>query len=322
MHPRDIVEDVAISFGGLFTGGSKSARPIATDEITKTAFNWIGSIVGSFRSWINVWQSDDAAITRVLIPTNDFKGGFMLFEEIDTIVDSWSEKEIFMIHGSGNGLYASSWMVDYTSTATRLIKGVAGATVFDVYLSTPAFTYPGYTDVRNYITQADQYRAASNDLDLSTTAYSVFPIGVFSATAGATGFLGILSDMWVGLGNTSAGPALDRGITFPDDSANRQLVQCGNIVLPWTGDSTVPQMQTTPSTATADAIFGGYLDTSGVSITTYYQMQAVDSGAPVGLRPYHHGWTVTGTPDTDGSQTTAPYGGPLTQIAVVSTWNE
>jgi hypothetical protein len=65
-----------------------------------------------------------------------------------------------------------------------------------------------------------------------------------------------------------------------------------------------------------------YVLTSGATIgvgaaDVTYLMRAIDDGAP-GL--YYHYWLVTGDPDPTGAQTTAPFGGPLSDIVVAGTY--
>ena len=50
-------------------------------------------------------------------------------------------------------------------------------------------------------------------------------------------------------------------------------------------------------------------------------MMAIDGGYP-GPGIYYHTWTVSTQPDPTGSLTTAPYGGPLTNISVSAQWTE
>ena len=51
--------------------------------------------------------------------------------------------------------------------------------------------------------------------------------------------------------------------------------------------------------------------------TTYFMMRGIDTGSGFGI--YYHYWTVTGRPDFTGASTVPPFGGPLTEIVVVST---
>jgi len=57
----------------------------------------------------------------------------------------------------------------------------------------------------------------------------------------------------------------------------------------------------------------------GPTVTTSYLMRAIDSGYG-GPGVYYHYWLTTCAPDTDASETTAPFGGPLTDIVVAGTY--
>jgi hypothetical protein len=57
----------------------------------------------------------------------------------------------------------------------------------------------------------------------------------------------------------------------------------------------------------------------GPTVTISYLMRAIDGGFG-GPGIYYHHWLVIDAPDSDASETTAPFGGPLTDIVVAGTY--
>ena len=79
----------------------------------------------------------------------------------------------------------------------------------------------------------EQSQAAQVD-DISGELYMT-DIGFVCSDIGARGQRGASTDIWWGPYQVAS-----TGDTFPVDANNRQFVIFGSLVLPWTGDSTIP----------------------------------------------------------------------------------
>ncbi len=89
-----------VSFGGKYVGGDTTNKPTAVDEIEAgVQQQWLGPMTGAFSSWVHAWQSDDGSRTRVLITiaTTGARGGYYLFDEIDSSSPNWEQREIALI---------------------------------------------------------------------------------------------------------------------------------------------------------------------------------------------------------------------------------
>jgi hypothetical protein len=141
------------------------------------------------------------------------------------------------------------------------------------------------------------------------------------ADYGYNGFHGVIDDLW--FGPTVLEP--DPGDTFPDDPNNRLLTIAGQVVMPWTGDSTLPEMGIGGQPHNTHSVH--FIDTSdvtGVALTKYFQMIGLDTGSPA--QPFYHSWVVINNPDPTGAQAVGPdappNGGPLINIFVSAQWTQ
>jgi hypothetical protein len=156
--------------------------------------------------------------------------------------------------------------------------------------------------------------------DAGSPAYPIHPIPLM-ADYGYNGHHGFIDDMWWGsldLANPSSS-------TYPNDPDNRQFAQVGEVVFPWTEDSTLPLLGGVG--VVNDTFDGHFIDTSdltGTGITKYFQMTGIDTGNP--SQPAYHSWVVSDTPDPSGALATGPdappFGGPLTEIIVSAEWTD
>lgn len=297
------------SLGGLFTGGTISARPTATDEITiQTGGFWSGGLQAA-NTWVHVWHEDTGARTRVLV-SNDISDPllFWILDEIaNTFSDNWSDPEIFCIF-EGPQAVSNEVMGDVPVVSTAA-KAVDNSTELDVSLT--GFGYetvsPGFGGT-NWITEQEAGQVA-NELG-NNIGFPICPILATVSTIGGRGVHGIVSDVFFGA------DALSVGTTYPNNTFAKQFAQAGRVVLPWTNDDTIPLFDATAAENTADGHFMG----TGSSLereTTFYRMVGIDSGAPVDQYPFYVYWTASIVPDVNGEEAgTLPFGGPLIDIAI------
>ncbi len=216
---------IYVSAAAGFTGGSITARPTATDEVL--AGNHI-PVVPAFgtgpRVIVHAWQSTDGACTRLDVWQGGVQTAFWLFEKPKNPTVGWTNPSVSFI---SNGAATFS-EIFYNSTPTRT-RGRFGSTWADMSF-TAEYSYsiaPG----SYHVASADEIGAQPNDFDGS---WPFLPIGIVSKTVGSRGRHGQLHDIWW------KPKAVGRGDTFPNDSAARQFVALGEIILPWTGNATVP----------------------------------------------------------------------------------
>ena len=75
----------------------------------------------------------------------------------------------------------------------------------------------------------------ADQVDDITGELGMYEIGFVCHIVGARGQRGAVSDLWWGPTDVAS-----TGDTFPVDASDRQFVQMGVYVFPWTGDSTIP----------------------------------------------------------------------------------
>ena len=68
--------------------------------------------------------------------------------------------------------------------------------------------------------------------ELQGSGHNMFPVMLWSETPGARGFIGTVTDMWVGNSTAASGD------TYPNDTS-RLFVQVGDMILPWDGSAVV-----------------------------------------------------------------------------------
>jgi len=158
--------------------------------------------------------------------------------------------------------------------------------------------------------------AVGNELDTSNTAYPMVPISLISGY-GYRGMHGFLDDLYWGTDLFDTDP----GNTYPAQTSNRQWAQAGHVIHPWTEDDTVPYfgISTVEPHTAMNGHFTGVDDTSGNGKVEYFQMTAIDEGAP--LYPTYTSWVVRDNPDTSGTNASPDYG-PISNIHVSARWIE
>ncbi len=214
--------DVIVSAAAGFTGGSVTARPTATDEkVVTTAF--INGAVNTTHQ-LHGWQSSDGQCNRVM----GWAGGtinqfFVLCDLAQNPVTGWTNPCVYSFMTTGATGIASAFAT-LAALTTLNMRGLGpanfqGSTTFEAYSTNTAL--PTSTAIG----------AATNAFDNS---WPVLPMGIASNAAGNTGRIGNLYDIW------HAPVGVPDGNTFPDSCTVRSYVKLGGVVLPWTGDSTIP----------------------------------------------------------------------------------
>jgi len=300
--------------GGLYTGGSISVDPTATDQVTISSFSqWNGGLT-SYSSWVHVWHSSDGARTRIVV-SNDSANTLRLFWILDEIEDpfpdNWNNPEVVMIYTSTTNAIDRDILSNSPVNST-VAKGYDGTSSFDVYVYSQGYSSAG-AGFDNWFLERPA-GTVGNELQ-SSPGFPISPIGVLSDTTGTRGIHGVLTDLWFGHEDRA------NGSTYPNSTTNKLLAQAAEVIFPWTGDDEIP-LFAGGSTAetTIDGTFIGYGSTNAATtISQNFLMIAEDSGAPMGQKPFYVTWKVVGSPDSDASEApTPPFGGPLINVAVTA----
>lgn len=214
---------IVASFSAGFTGGSATARPTATDEVTLISANTWG-LGTNVQHIIHAWQSTDGACTRLQAwsggTTNDL---FLVLDKGQSPVSGWTNPAtLIAIRTNFAGQIASSFA---NITAANVVKMMgAGSVQFSgslTYEQTSAGALQSLASVGT----------APNTFD---TAWPVLPMGVCAQAASGAGRLCNLFDIWY------KPSGITDSDTFPSSATARDQAALGGVVLPWTGTSTVP----------------------------------------------------------------------------------
>jgi hypothetical protein len=308
--------DMLISWSptGVYTGGSISVDPTASDQITLQASGeWNGNL-SVYNSRVHVWHTEDGSRTRVVV-TNDVQGPslFWILDEINPIPDNWATNPevVYILEGIGAMNFSASGNLPAIPITGNAAKSWNDTSGFDIALFSLGYdSVPSGFGGFNWISR---HKMGEKGNVLNDDApFPMSPIGVISEVTGFRGIHGILADLYVG--------HQDRpdGTTYPSSTTERLWAQAGDIILPWTGDSTIPLFNITDNTE--NGVLVGFGASAVVGAAKTFVMIGVDTGAPLLSQPFYHFWTVTGEPDPTGAfavgSDAPPFGGPLTKIYV------
>lgn len=224
---QSTIIETYFSEGGLFTGGSLTANPTATDQVLAAPYTgaqgwWDHLDCTSTPARLHVAMSDDGEITRWWIYMAGYCPCFFSVEKPKDAVSGWTPPWFAVacvdLYSGTSNRPTYAYLNDIkTNTACRL-----NSTKDQLYLTSEGCV----------TSMLGQLQTWTNDLDSST--WPMFPIGLFSDTPASRGRHGTMTDIWWG-STTRA-----EGDHYPADTT-RQFVQVGDLVLPWLGDGTIMQ---------------------------------------------------------------------------------
>jgi hypothetical protein len=220
---------VRMSPSAGFTGGTTTATPTAADQVTLALGTDVTVASGTYKGWnplpangvvdvMNVMQSTDGAVTRVLWYANSAAPALWCLELASSPVSGWPAPSVVgLVKSTGNNTadfptYAN--LVALTTDSQRKHHAL-GASAMNLVWTTEGCG--GQT--------IGQRQTVANDLDGN---YPVTPMGYESETTANRGRHGLAIDTWAV--STTNGP----GDTYPAD-ASRQFVVHGNFLHPWNG---------------------------------------------------------------------------------------
>ena len=199
-----------------FSGGSKTARPTATDELTvASSGQWLATSDVSNR-W-SVMQSTDGQCTRILV---GYSGNFttlIVLDKPNNPTTGWTTPNFSAFYFANGGLSISTTGV--ISAISPNARSRIGSTNGSVTL-----TIEGIGN--NFATDTTIGNIA-NEVDSS---WDMWPLGIACITSGARGRHGSLFDLW------AISTARASGDMIPADGSN-QFAVFGNFVLPWNGSA-------------------------------------------------------------------------------------
>lgn len=215
---------IIVSWGAGFTGGTATARPTATDEVVLLSNgNFIAGNVATPLQ-IHAMMSSDGQCFRL----QQWRGGnnqtaYWQIDKVQNPVTGWTQTIVAAAFGATSG-YANSY-ANLQGTNYHALGGGA----------TPQFacgpTYETFGGQGGGLCQATGIGTAPNTFDGS---WPVFPMGIAANGASNAGRLGNIFDLWW------SPSGLNDGDTFPVSATARSFVRLGNLIFPWTGDSTSP----------------------------------------------------------------------------------
>lgn len=215
---------IAVTFGGVFTGGTLSVRPTATSEYVindrqngRTLCNLYNT---QFGSTVHLIESQDGESTRFVFCSNNHSLCFLAFEKQRNPPPELSQPTVCWHWSVDNSpLTYSTMRYEDFNDAARVV-GKHSSAFYSAYMTSEGFA--------NAAT-GEQCQTVHG---LGSYGFSMYPIGLWAGSA-INGRIGTLYDMYWGPNGR-----LD-GSTYPADGS-RLWVQFGNLILPWTGQNVAP----------------------------------------------------------------------------------
>jgi len=204
-----------VSPTAAFTGGTTTARPTATDEIAMLANAvWGGVATVDANAKIQVVQSTDGQVTRVIVHVGGVARTYWSFTKPTSPIAGWTNPSLSVVLGN-----SSSNVLTYANlNAAANGKGRVGSTTCSFYMSGEA---AGGSMLGQLIGAGD---ISGN--------WPVAPVGLISTTTSNKDRYGVATDIWWGADTAT------EGSTYPND-ATRTFVQFGVCVFPWDGSVVV-----------------------------------------------------------------------------------
>jgi hypothetical protein len=211
----------AYSIGGLFTGGTTTARPTATDEcVFENSSHWCNRNSGTNTGMacrLHAMMSTDGKSTRVIMCFGGIDVSLFLFDVVENGTSGWQTPTIVAaFHGAGDDPSPTE-LLTYTRwvRTASLVTQVSSSLVAACYLTCEGFNGD---ELANQIN-------VPNDL---TGEYPIMPLGIASKVVGFRGRHAVITDLWCGL------PVNATPTGYPSD-ASRQFMQFGRFVFKWNG---------------------------------------------------------------------------------------
>ncbi|CAB4196546.1 hypothetical protein UFOVP1290_66 [uncultured Caudovirales phage] len=214
-----------MSSSGLFTGGTLTAAPTASDQVDVHPNNTYGTNSLGFpndsNSVLHVISADDNTATYIInCVGSTTRLCWGIFKPKDAETTSWVNDWV--------AFRSDRYVIDYGTGENQFTYFYAMAyinsTVSSLYLASESFFPP---------LDSNYYPIPLNAVvDDNSGEYPLSAIGLWSATRTTLGLKGIIPDLYFGLHTTSTGD------TYPGDGS-KQWAQFGDFVFPWDGSTPV-----------------------------------------------------------------------------------
>lgn len=205
-----------VSPGGVFTGGTTTTRPTASDEyLTTSSESATFAIVDATSSYsLHAMQTIDGYCTRLFYCSSGVLKGIWMFDTLtDTPITNKVVTVITAINTSGSG----SAIIHNSFYQAAIIYGKFNSTTYNAYIGSEAYN------------SSLVVTSGSGSISGITGAYPITAISLHSETAGARGRIGRFSDLY--FGSSSLAP----GTTYPVSPDDKEYCQLTPFVMPWNG---------------------------------------------------------------------------------------
>lgn len=221
---------VVVSAGAGFTGGSTTARPTATDELSILAPSTVGwgsgTAGGNARDFVwDMWRTEDGEVTYVIIWYNNFPIGFWNFSKPQNPKAAWTGTQfVAAIMGTGEGAQTeiADWY-DIDNLRTYRADRISTANTFNItnlYMTADTFSLGPFA----------QELTTTNDV---SGDYAAGPIGLVCDQSRFVGRQGELFDLVWGQ------EVLGNPVDYYPSGASKAWIQIGDLIFPWEGSAAV-----------------------------------------------------------------------------------
>lgn len=203
---------LAVSPGGLYTGGSQTVLPTATDEILLRDTDVNNDAFPETPHW-HLMMSSDGTITRLFFHWGASSRAYFAFEVPVNTVSGWADPWVIVAGFAGGDVPVTTY-TNFNDNTTYTFAEAPGPITMKLY-----FTSEGWVSA-----MAGQNMTYGNDLEGGE--FPMAPIGLASATSGARGRHGELVDIWWA-------STINTDTAHYPDTLPRQFLQVGDIIVPW-----------------------------------------------------------------------------------------
>lgn len=236
--------------GGLFTGGSSSARPTAIDEVILYNNSWYGrGEAGSDpQFYVHTWLATDGSCYRESYWCNGLPFGQLFFDDVDSPTSGWAlphyglaDKHFANVNSTNVVAYWPNW-VHSPFSGTGMFKGWGPHGIMEML---------GTVESSGYGSNYGLPHTTQTVKNSISNTYRNFPrCGLVEpVTNPDRGWHGRVFDMWWVAESNDTGSTFTTGSrTALDADGVRRCVIIGDMMLPWhdgpflTGGSSLPDV--------------------------------------------------------------------------------
>lgn len=210
---------IIISLSSGFTGGTTTARPTATDEISWISQSeFVGATTGISPVIVNGMMSSDGECTRLILTSENQIDKYFAIEKLKDSVDNWTTPYVFVY--ADDTTYS---LLTRPSTGKGVTAIFNGNVVYNEGMCTEH-----YENISSGETSLTFGIAAQNDL---SGKFGLYPTGYFCRVPPYRGRHGEFYDLYF------IPESLGSGEAFPSTSVFGSWAVFGNITVPWNGSA-------------------------------------------------------------------------------------